>query len=117
MDNGGRSGLDGRRIYRGTYVECSQYNAAWHETRKIEWDGHNTTGTYEAATTPQGRKSVGAKLVFIYKTDKDGLVVKTKARLVARGFSQVRDVDYVYVFAPTPSSESVKRLGINANRI
>ena len=37
-------------------VERSQYRAAWQETMKIELDGHKTTGTYEAATPPQGQK-------------------------------------------------------------
>ena len=96
-------------------VERSQYRAAWQEAMKIELDGHKTTGTYEAATPPQGRKPVGAKWVFTYKTDKDGLIVKTKARLVAKGFSQVQDVDYFQTFAPTPSSASVKILAAVAN--
>ena len=52
-------------------VERSQYKSAWHEAMKIELDGHKMTGTYEAATPPQGRKPVGAKWVFTYKTDKD----------------------------------------------
>ena len=51
---------------------------------KIELDGHKTTGTYEAATPPQGRKPVGASWVLTFKTDKDGLIETTKARLVAK---------------------------------
>ncbi|CAM9400223.1 unnamed protein product, partial [Laminaria digitata] len=47
-------------------------------------DGHKTTGTYEAAPPPEGRKPVGAKWVFTYKTDKDGLIVKSKARFVTK---------------------------------
>ena len=38
----------------------SQYKAAWRNAMKTELDGHNTTGTYEAATPPRGRKPVGA---------------------------------------------------------
>ena len=38
------------------YIERSQYKAAWREGMKIELDGHKTTGKYEAATPPQGRK-------------------------------------------------------------
>ena len=60
---------------------------------KVELDGHKTTGTYEAATPPRGRKPVGAKWMFSYKTNKDGLIEKTKARLVAKDFSQVQDRD------------------------
>ena len=54
-------------------VECSTYKAAWHEAMKIELDGHKTACTYEAATPPREWKPVGAKWVFSYKTDKDGL--------------------------------------------
>ena len=62
-------------------VERSQYKAAWHEALKIELDGHKTTGTYEAATPPRGRKAVGAKWVFTYKADKDGLIINEKDRI------------------------------------
>ena len=82
---------------------------------KNELDGHKTTGTYEAATPPRGRKPVGAKWVFSYKTDKDCIIAKTKARLVAKGFSQVQDVDYFQTFAPTPSSATIKILVAVAN--
>ena len=74
-------------------VKRSQHKVAWHEAMKIELDGHKTTGTYEAATPPRGRKPVGAKCFFSCKTDKDGLMVKTKAILRAKGFHQVQDVD------------------------
>ena len=37
-----------------------------------------------------------------YKTDKDGLIVKRKPKLVANGFSQVQAVDYFQTFEPTP---------------
>ena len=86
-----------------------------HEAVKVELDGHKTTGTYEAATPPRGRKPVGAKWAFSYKTNKDGLILKIKAILVAKGFSQVQDVDYFRAFAPTPSSASVKILAAVAN--
>ena len=68
----------------------------------------------DTATPPQEWKPVGAK-VFTYKTDKDGLMVKTKASLVAEGLSQVWDVDYVLKLAPTPSSASVQMLAAVAN--
>ena len=56
---------------------------------EIELDGHKTTGTYEAATSPLGRKPAGAKWVLIYRTDKDGLIENTKASLVFKGFDRV----------------------------
>ena len=43
------------------------------------------------------------------------MIIKTKARLVAKSFSQVQDVDYFQTFAPTPVSASVKFLVDAAN--
>ena len=48
--------------------------------------------------------------MFSYKTVEDGLIAKTKASLVAKGFSQVQDVDCFQMFAPTPSSASINIL-------
>ena len=88
-------------------VERSICKAAWREAMKSGLDGHETSGTYEAATPPRGRKSVGGKWVFSYKTDKDGMITKVKEKRVAKGFSQVQDVDYFQTFAPTPPSASI----------
>ena len=97
-------------------VERSKYKVAWGRDIKTELDGYKTTGIYEAATPPRGRKPVGAKWVLSYKTDKDGIIAKTKARLVAKGLSQVQDVDYFQAFAPTPSSASIKILAAVATQ-
>ena len=59
-------------------VERSQYKATRRKAMKIELDSHETTGTREAATPPQGRETVGAKWVFTYKTDKDSLILIVK---------------------------------------
>ena len=77
--------------------------------QKIELDCHKTTGTYEAAISPQGPKPIGAKRVFACKPNKHGLIVKKKTRLIVKGFSQVQDVDCFQAFAPTPSSAQRQR--------
>ena len=43
---------------------------------------------------PDGVYVVSARWVFAWKVDKDGNIVKPKARLVPRGFSQVHTVDF-----------------------
>ena len=48
--------------------------------------------------------------MFAWKVDKDGNIVKPKARLVARGFSQGHTVDFLKTNAPTPAASSVKLL-------
>ena len=59
---------------------------------------------------PNGVNVVSTRWVFAWKVDKDGNIVKPKARLVARGFSQVHTVDFLETYAPTPAASSVKLL-------
>ena len=55
-------------------------------------------------------------MVFgLQKTDKEGEITKFKARLVARGFTQIRDVDYCHSSSPCPSSASIKLVLAVAN--
>ena len=48
--------------------------------------------------------------MFAWNVDKDGYIVKPKARLVARDCSQVHTVDFLETYAPTPAGSSVKLL-------
>ena len=69
-----------------------------------EFDGHIITGTFHIVDrVPGGRKPVSSKWWFGYMIDKEGKITKFKARLVARGFTQIRDVDYTYSSSPCPS--------------
>ena len=54
-------------------------------------------------------------MMFDYKTDKEGKITKFKSRLVARGFTQIRDVDYTHSSSPCPSSASIKLTLVVAN--
>ena len=48
--------------------------------------------------------------MFKNKQDKDGIVIRNKARLVAQGFSQVEGVDFGGTFAPVARLESIRIL-------
>ena len=58
----------------------------------------------------RGRKIVNSKWVHTYKGDEYGNVIKAKSRLVAKGFTQVQDVDYHETTSPTPASAPVKTI-------
>ena len=97
-------------------VERSVYRKGWEEAMKLEFDGHIKTGTFSMVDrVPDGRKPVSSKWCFTYKTDEEGKITKLKARLVARGFTQIRDVDYTHSSSPCPSSASVKLILAVAN--
>ena len=97
-------------------VERSVYWKGWEEARQSEFDGHTKTGTFHMVDrVPEGRKRVSSKWCFDYKIDKEGKMTKLKARLVARGFAQIRHVDYIHSSSPRPSSASIKLVLAVAN--
>ena len=78
---------------------------------RVEFKGLVSLNAFEFVdVVPDGVNVVSARWVFAWKVDKDGNIVKPKARLVARGFSQVHTVDFLETYAPTPAASSVKLL-------
>ena len=66
---------------------------------------------------PRGHKIVKSKWVHTYKGDEYGNFIKAKSRLVAKGFTQVQDVDYHETTSPTPASAPVKTIPVIANEL
>ncbi|GJT32438.1 putative ribonuclease H-like domain-containing protein [Tanacetum coccineum] len=57
---------------------------------------------------PKGKKTIGLKWVYRNKKDERGVVVRSKARLVAQGHRQEEGIDYDEVFAPVARIESIR---------
>lgn len=68
----------------------------------------NEAGTWEVVERPDGVNVVDSKWVFRLKKDAEGRVLKWKARLVARGFTQIYGVDYFETFAPVARLSSIR---------
>lgn len=80
----------------------SEESKYWLEAINKEKQAHNERGTWTVSDLPKGRKPVSAKWLFKIKRNCDGH--KTyKARLVARGFSQLPGIDYYSTYAPVAS--------------
>ncbi|KAJ1040032.1 hypothetical protein NDA10_003991 [Ustilago hordei] len=60
----------------------------WKEAIRKELEGLEAMGTWEVVHQPPGVPLVDSKVVLRLKLDADGVPVKHKARLVARGFTQ-----------------------------
>jgi hypothetical protein len=59
---------------------------------------------------PKGARVIGTKWVFRYKQDDQRIVVRNKTRLVAKGFSQVKGLDFGETFAPVARLEAIRIL-------
>ena len=80
-------------------------NPEWREAINSELDSHNQNNTWIEAKLPKGKQLVSTKWVFTVKGDG-----RKKARLVARGFSQIQGIDYSFTFSPTLRIESLRIL-------
>ncbi|CAN0465559.1 unnamed protein product, partial [Discosporangium mesarthrocarpum] len=96
-------------------VVTSEYSDVWFEAMDRELTGMLRADAFALAALPPGRKAVGAKWVFKWKTDEMGIVTRAKARLVAKGFSQKPGIDYFETFALTPASSTARLFAAIAN--
>ena len=82
----------------------------WKEAIDVELGNLKAAGTWEVVERPHGTNVVDSKWVFRLKKDAKGEIVKWKARLVARGFTQIYGVDYFETFAPVARLSSVRSI-------
>ena len=50
---------------------------------------------------PKGRKALTSRVVYRQKINKEGKIIKLKARLVVRGFPQIKGINYINTFTST----------------
>ena len=78
-------------------VNRSPFRKMFQHSKKVELNGLLDVGYFQVVDekdVPKGRKVVVFRWVRTYKEDGHGSCSKTKARGVAKGFTQVQDVDY-----------------------
>src|SRR5271163_2763352 len=69
-----------------------------------------TNNVWELVPRPQNKNIVSCRWVFKVKRLLDGQIDRYKARLVARGFSQQKGIDYDETFAPVMRMETLRLL-------
>ena len=82
----------------------------WNEAMNVELANLMKRHTWEPAVLPTGRKTVGNKWVFRIKRNSNRSINKYKARLTAKGFSQIHGVDFNETFAPTIRVDTMRTM-------
>lgn len=73
-----------------------------------EYDSLVANKTWDFVPLPQGKNLVSCKWLYKTKLNANNEVIKFKARVVARGFSQVKGLDYNETFALVAKMSTIK---------
>ena len=87
-----------------TYVKAVEdpvWGEMWKEAVKAELTALAVNGTWEEVVPLKDTNIITSKWVFKSKLHTNGSLDKLKARVVARGFSQMHSIDYEDIFAST----------------
>ena len=87
-----------------TYVKAvgdPVWGEMWKDAIKAELTALAANDTWKEIISPKNANIITSKWVFKPKLHINGTLDKLKARVVARDFSQMHDIDYENTFAPT----------------
>ena len=80
----------------------------WQKAMQEEYDTLISNQTWELTPLPHGKNLVSCKWLYKTKLNANNEISKFKARLVARGFSQIEGLDYNETFAPVAKMPTIK---------
>jgi hypothetical protein len=93
-----------------TEIEEALKDADWVNAMHDELNNFKRNQVWELVERPKGHNVIGTKWVFKNKQDQDGIVVRSKARLVAQGYTQVEGLDFRETYAPVVRLEAIRIL-------
>ena len=83
---------------------------SWKEAMDHEMGSLDRTETWITVARPPGKNIISCKWVFRLKRKADESIDKYKARLVARGFAQLKGVDYFDTYSPVARLASFRMI-------
>ena len=80
----------------------------WRKAEREEMDSLTSRSVWKLVPRPAHANIISCKWVYKTKEDSNGNPIRHKARLVARGFTQVEGIDYEETFAPTAKFVTIR---------
>lgn len=87
----------------------------WKNAMELEMKSLRENETWELTKLPRETKTIKCKWIFSTKTDEMGNILRFKARLVARGFSQEYGIDYTETFSPVVKYTIIRFVAVARN--
>lgn len=87
----------------------SPERASWIKAMQEEYQSLVENNTFRPVSTPNRQKPLSTKWVYRRKAEADG-TIRYKARLVVRGFEQVKGQDFDNVYAPVSKMSTFRLL-------
>ncbi|KAL8107476.1 hypothetical protein AgCh_024042 [Apium graveolens] len=89
-------------------VEEALQDADWVQAMQEELNEFKRNKAWTLVPRSKNMSVVGTKWVFRNKTDSDGIIIRNKERLVAKGYSQQEGIDYDETFALVARLEAIR---------
>ena len=80
----------------------------WFGAMDEEMDSFEENHTFELVELRKGKKALLNKWVYRIKHEDDNLPPRHKARLVVKGYSQKKGIDYDEIFSPVVKMSSIR---------
>jgi hypothetical protein len=99
-------------LSNGSEPGCFQYamkdeNKEWNKAMQKEMDSLHKNHTYELVKLPKGKKVLKNKWVYRIKQEEHTSYPRYKARLVVKGLSQRKGIDFDEIFSPVMKMTSI----------
>ena len=92
-----------------SYTEAA-HEEVWRRAMREEMLAIDRSNTWELEIPPPNCKPIGLKWIFKLKKNPQGEVIKHKARLVVKDYSQRKGIDYEEVYVPVVRFETIQIL-------
>ena len=89
-----------------SYTEAAS-EEVWMRAMREEMLAIDKNDTWELEIPPPNCRPIGLKWIFKLKKSPQGVIIKYKARLVVKGYSQRKGVDYDEIYAPVVRFETI----------